>query len=104
MASDFKTSFAEAVIRDMYVGKSSRYISYKRLDSLAIAVIDTSSHVMLLDLRGGKAYEIGMDTDAKGARDHAQGQALSKALHDKTDVDGIVYNSRFTGEECVVVF
>ena len=55
----------------------------------------SSRDLTLLDLRGAAAYELGVDTDASRARDHAVGQAFSQAVHDQmADVDAILTPAR----------
>lgn len=56
------------------------------------------------DLTGSAAYEVGVDTDAKGARAHMAGQRFAEALHAQTTVDGILFSSRLTASPCVAIF
>ena len=59
----------------------------------------------LLDLRDTGCVDIGVPTDAVRARHFAAGQALGKALYEQhKDVDGLIYASRLTGDDCVAVF
>jgi hypothetical protein len=60
--------------------------------------------LQLLDLTGSAAYEVGVDTDAKGARAHMAGQRFAEALHAQTTVDGILFSSRLTASPCVAIF
>jgi len=75
-AQDFPTALAEAVIRDRFVGKERRYLYQPFLESLAATEISTTAPLKLIDLTGAGAYEIGVDTDAKGSRAHLAGQNL----------------------------
>lgn len=102
-AQDFATSLAEAVVRDRFVGKQRRYLYRPYLESLAATEI-TSAPLDLVDLSGGSAYEMGIDTDAKGSRTHHAGQAFAEELHMRTAVDGIIFDSRLTGAPCVAIF
>jgi RES domain len=44
-------------------------------------------------------------TDAVRARHFAAGQALGKAVYEEhKDVDGFIYASRLTGDDCIAVF
>lgn len=103
-AEDFPTALAEAVIRDRFVGKQRRYLYRPYLDGLVATEIGTTAPLRLLDLAGASAYELGIDTDAKGARAHDAGQGFAEALHRRTTVDGIVFASRLTGKSCVAIF
>lgn len=100
----FAVAFAEAVVRDRFVGLERRYLYRPALEQLVVAEISTSSELALLDFTGAAAYELGIDTDAKGARAHDAGQALAEALHAQTGLDGILYDSRLTGHRCVAIF
>lgn len=59
----------------------------------------------LLDLRDSGCVDISAPTDAVRARHFAAGQALGKAVYEEhKDVDGFIYASRLTGDDCVAVF
>lgn len=103
-AQNFATALAEAVIRDRFVGKERRYLYRPYLDSLLGTEISTSASLMLVDLTGDAAYDMGIDTDAKGSRSHRAGQAFAEALHKRTSADGILFSSRLTNEPCVAIF
>ena len=103
-AQDFATALAEAVIRDRFVGKERRYLYRPYLDSLLATEISTSASLMLVDLTGAAAYDMGIDTDVKGSRSHHAGQAFAEALHKRTSADGILFSSRLTDAPCVAIF
>lgn len=103
-AEDFGTSFAEAVVRDRFVGRQRRYLYRETLENLMITEIGSRADLALLDLTGGAAYELGIDTDAKGARAHTAGQELAEELHATTMVDGILFDSRLRDRRCVAIF
>lgn len=102
-AQQFPTALAEAVIRDRFVGKQRRYLYRPYLESLAATEI-SSAALTMVDLSGDGAYEMGIDTDAKGSRAHTAGQEFAEELHRRTMVDGIIFDSRLTGAPCVAVF
>jgi hypothetical protein len=58
----------------------------------------------LLDVRGSAAYVLGVDTDAVRGRSHTSGQAFSEWMHAETDFDGLLYESRLTGNACVAIY
>lgn len=93
------------VVRDRFEGKSRRFLYRPHLDQLCVAAIGSSRELVMLDLRGSAAYELGVDTDASRARDHAAGQALSEAVHAAMpDVDAILFDSRLTSGACVAIY
>lgn len=104
-ADNFPTAFAEAVVRDRFEGKARRYLYRPHLEQVCLTAISSSRELVLLDLRGAGAYELGVDTDASRARDHTVGQAFSQAVHDElVDVDAILFDSRLTTGACVAVY
>jgi hypothetical protein len=104
-ADNFPTAFAEAVVRDRFQGKSRRYLYRPHLEQVCLTSISSIRDLTLLDLRGAAAYELGVDTDASRARNHAVGQAFSQAVHDQmADVDAILFDSRLTTGACVAVY
>lgn len=104
-AGDFPTAFAEAVVRDRFEGKTRRFLYRPHLEQMCVTSISSSRELVLLDLRGATAYEVGIDTDANRARSHTSGQALSEAVHaEMTAIDGILFNSRLTTGDCVAIY
>jgi hypothetical protein len=103
-AKDFPTAFAEAVARDRFVEKQRRYLYRPHLEELVATEISTNMPLALVDLSGAAAYELGVDTDSKGARSHLAGQRFAEAVRKQTSVDGIIFSSRLTGEPTVAIF
>jgi hypothetical protein len=103
-ADAFLTAFAEAVVRDRFQGKARRYLSQPELEGLVATEISTTRPLQLVDLRGAAAYELGINTDARGARDHTAGQTFAEDIHTHTNVDGILFDSRLTAANCVAIF
>ena len=92
-------------MRDRFEGKTRRFLYRPHLDQLCVTAISSIRELALLDMMGAAAYEVGIDTDANRARDHASGQALSEAVHaEMADVDGILFNSRLTTGGCVALY
>jgi hypothetical protein len=104
-ADSFPTAFAEAVVRDRFEGKAKRYLYRPHLEQVCVTAISSSRDLTLLDLRGAGAYELGIDTDASRARDHASGRAFSEAVHvQMPEIDAILFDSRLTAGQCVAVY
>lgn len=66
--------------------------------------VSTKSPLRLLDIRKGGCLKLGISTDVTGAKAQDEARAFSQYIHDETDIAGILYASRLTGENCVVVF
>jgi len=102
---DFRTAFAEAVVRDRFEGKQRRFLYRPHLDALCVTAISSSRELTLVDLTGAGTYEVGIDTDVNRARNHDRGQEFSELLHAQmADVDGILFDSRLTDARCIAVY
>ena len=92
-------------MRDRFEGKQRRFLFRPQLDALCVTSISSNWVLALVDLTGPGAYELGVDTDAKGARDHLRGQEFSELLHAQMpEVDGILFNSRLTSARCIAIY
>ena len=101
-ARDLATAFVELIVRDRFAGRGRRELHYSEISRRAVAKIATHTNAQLtmLDLRDDGCVRLGTATDSVGARNHAAGRALGRAIHrEHPDVDGLVWESRFTGAE-----
>ena len=103
-APDLRTALAEALIRDRFEGKAKRVLDMTEIEERVVAEISTRHPLKLLDLRKDGLLKLGVSTDAARAKSHHHGQKLSDAVHAGFDMDGILYLSRLTSEECVAVY
>ena len=104
---DFATAFLETVVRDRFARRRNRKVALREVTQRAWARISMQpeAELRLLDLRGDGCTRIGAPTDAVHARNHAAGRTLGKAIHaEHTDIDGLLYVSRLTGEDIYAVF
>ena len=98
------TALAETVIRDRFEGSNTRRLFIEEVRDRSAVQVSTKSPLRLLDIRKGGCLKLGISTDVTGAKAQDEARAFSQYVHDKTDVAGILYASRLTGENCVVVF
>lgn len=103
-AESLATALAETVVRDRFQAKARRRLREEELAFWGATMIDAQRPLSLIDLRTTGLLRLGVSTDAARAKVHAQGRKLSQALHDQTDVDGLVYASRLTGADCICVY
>jgi len=106
-ALTFETCIAESLIRDRFVRRARRELPLAAVLIRAHARIATqpNEELLLLDLRDSGCLDIGAPTDAARARHFAAGQALARAVYiEHLDVDGVIYASRLTGDDCIAVF
>jgi hypothetical protein len=104
LAQDPTTAFAETIIRDRYEKEAERLLLEEELHRYSIAAVRNPQPLFLLDLRNEGASLLGVPTDAVRAKAQAAGRRLSQSLYDQTTFDGIVYMSRITNRQCVVVY
>lgn len=100
-ASNFETALIETVVRDQFVRVPERTINgVEQLLARIVATISIApgANLNLVDLREAGVVELGAPTDALRARNQQAGQALGSDLYrNHTDVDGLIYPSRFDG-------
>lgn len=107
VAPDFATAFIEVVVRDRFRRKNDREIALQEVTLRSSAQISSSprSKLSILDLRKDGCTRLGAPTDAVNAKNHAAGRALGQDLYtNHTQVDGILFASRLTGEDAYVIF
>jgi hypothetical protein len=106
-ALSFETCILETVVRDRFVHRQRRELPLAAVMARGYARISTQAErpLNLLDIRDSGCVDIGAPTDAVRARHFAAGQALGLAVHEEhEDVDGFIYASRLTGDDCIAVF
>ena len=106
-APDFATAFVETVVRDRFTRRRNRNVGLKEITGRVWTRITTQSgaELILLDLRGDGCTRVGAPSDAVQARNHAAGRALARSIHaEHGDIDGLLYESRLTGEDIYAVF
>ena len=105
-ALSFETCILETLVRDRFTHRLKRELPLAAILARAHATISTQpdQELNLLDLRDTGCVDIGAPTDAVRARHFAAGQALGRAVQEHVDVDGFIYSSRLTGDDCIAVF
>jgi hypothetical protein len=106
-ALSFETCILETVMRDRSVHRQRRELPLATVLARGYARISTQADrpLNLVDLRDSGCVDIGAPTDAVRARHFAAGQSLGRAVHEEhADVDGFIYASRLTGDDCIAVF
>lgn len=105
-AQNLRCAFAEVVLRDRFVRSGAeRVIGPSEITNRAVVLVAGRQSLRFVDLRDDGLLKAGAPTDARGARNHASGRALSRALytHD-LEPDGIVFQSRLTNGLVIAVF
>lgn len=106
-ALSFETCVVETLVRDRFTHRLKRELPLAAVLARGYARISTQPdrQLNLLDLRDSGCVDIGAPTDAVRARHFAAGQALGRAVYEEhKDVDGFIYASRLTGDDCIAVF
>lgn len=104
LGSDLTTSVAEAIVRDRFQGKAKRAIEGAEINLWGVTAVTARSPLALIDLRSTGLVKLGVSTEAARGKAQSQGRKLSQVVHDGTDFDGFLYQSRLTSADCVCVF
>jgi hypothetical protein len=106
-ARSLATAIAERVIRDRFEGGGMRLLFGSELAEYCVASISAMAPLQLLDLRTDGCFQLGVSTDiasAKSPKGWDEARALAQYIHDETTLDGFLYRSRLTAENCVAIF
>lgn len=103
-AQNLATALAEKIIRDRFQGRKKRILLQADIEEQVVTSLVAHAPFKLLDLRTSGANRLGIPTDAVRGRAQQAGRKFSQQLYNTTDFDGIVYMSRLTNAECIVVY
>ena len=103
-ARNLATALAETVIRDRYEGLGDRRLFATELADRSAVQLDTIKPLRLVDLRKVGCLKLGVSTDIAGAKCFDEAQHFADHVYKDATIDGIIYASRLTSENCVVVF
>ena len=104
LAGDLATAIAETIVRDRFEGSQERILDESEIAEWAVAEVTANAPLSVLDLRTTGLLKLGVSTDAARAKEHREGQRLSEAVYSTFAVDGLLYSSRLTAENCVAVY
>lgn len=99
-----KTAIAEAIIRDRFEGGRPRLLFGSELEDRCVAQINSIMPLSLVDLRTDGCFQLGVSTDIASAKGWKESRVLAQHVHDHTTLDGFLYRSRLTGDNCIAVF
>lgn len=103
IAKDVITGVAETIIRDRFEGKAIRQLIESEVGTWGVTAV-AARPLNLLDLRTTGSLRLGVSTDITRAKGQDEARKFSQTGYDETDLDGILYRSRLTGEDCVAVY
>lgn len=103
-AHSLVTALAEAVVRDRFEGLDDRRMFAAELTGRSAVRLRFTGPLQLVDLRKGGCLKLGISTDIAGAKRFNEAQAFSSAIYRNEGIDGILYASRLTAENCVAIF
>ena len=106
-ASDFSTAFIEVVIRDRFTQIDQCKIHLSELTERSyVRIISTpNSNLIFLDLPQDGCTRLGAPTDAVNATSHSAGRELGHEIYSNhSEVDGLLFSSRLTGNDIYAIF
>lgn len=104
LARNLATAIAETIVRDRFEGKAKRVLDITEVEDWVVSEVSAREPLTVIDLRTTGLLKLGVTTNAARAKQQAAGRRLSKALHDRFAVDGVLYSSRLTSAECLAVY
>jgi hypothetical protein len=104
LARDLTTGVAETLVRDRFQGKARRALLDVEAALWGATEVNAGAPLTLIDLRTTGLVRLGVSTEAARGKAQGQGRKLSQAIHDQTDAQGLIYNSRLTGRACICVY
>lgn len=104
LGQDLTTSVAETLVRDRFQAKAKRKLLDLEASLWGATEVGASAPLTLIDLRTTGLVRLGVSTEAARGKAQGQGRKLSQAIHDQTDAQGLIYNSRLTGRTCICVY
>ena len=97
IAQDLTTGIAETLVRDRFQGRAQRKLLDVEAALWGMTEVSAGAPLTLIDLRTTGLVCLGVSTEAARGKEQGQGRKLSQAIHDQTDAQGLIYNSRLTG-------
>jgi hypothetical protein len=104
IAQDLATAIAETLVRDRFQGRAQRKLLDVEAALWGMTEVNAGAPLMLIDLRTTGLVRLGVSTEAARGKAQGQGRKLSQAIHDQTDAQGLIYNSRLTGGACICIY
>jgi hypothetical protein len=104
IAEDLPTSIAEAIVRDRFEGIMLREMLRADFADWGVCEVSANVPIKVLDLRRDGCFKLGVSTDIVGAKAQLEARAFSQAVHEGTDLDGILYYSRLRRRECLAIY
>ena len=104
-AADIATAFWEGFVRHRLTKRKRRKLSRSEIDTRLIVTITATEPLNLVDLRDDAPIRIGAPTAITHDTNHAAGRAFSAEIYlGLPEADGLLYESRFTGQACIAVY
>ena len=94
----------EAVVRNSLTRRQRRVIPRSIITHWQVVSFQSQQDLNLVDLRMDGPIRIGAPPDVVHDSNHHEGRSLSEDVHTRTNADGFLYYSRFTGHLCAAIF
>jgi hypothetical protein len=104
IAQYLTTAIAETLVRDRFQGRAQRKLLDVEAALWGMTEVSAGAPLTLIDLRTTGLVRLGVSTEAARGKAQGQGRKLSQAIHDQTDAQGLIYNSRLTSGACICIY
>ena len=100
-----RCGFCEALIRNRFTRRKHRELPSSDVESMLVVSLCSIEQLTLVDLRGDGATRIAAPAAVVHDSNHTAGRALSAATYISVpEADGIMFQSRFTGDAYIAIF
>lgn len=100
-----RCTFWEVLGRNRFTRRRRRQLPRSDVDARMLVSLCSTEPLRLVDLREDGPIRIGAPTAVVHDANHAAGRAFSTAIfHSVREAEGVLYQSRFTGDVCVAIF
>ena len=106
-AQTIDTAIYETIVRNRFDINPNRFLESVLYEEMSVVSFSnvSSQKLNLLNLTQGRATQFGVPTDVIRSSEHVEGQNFSHFVYTNMPyVDGFVYSSRFTEEECIALY
>lgn len=104
-ASKLQTAIRETLVRDTFDNKNMRQIPKFKIQRLAATMLTSTERLILLDLTGGSATNVGIPSVVRHSKYYTRSRQLSLEVYNEMrHIDGFFYLSRLDDNVCFAIF
>lgn len=99
------TAVRETIVRDEFDRKVARTIKLRTIRRFSVVSIGSKRDLFLIDLRSGRASNMGIPLEVLHGEDYTSGGAFALEVYiEMPEIDGFLYSSRIDEHACFAIF